>query len=144
MENGEPVITLKTPPDENRIRGEWELRGTGLLENGEILPSAFQALFVQGAPQRILDLQECGLETLCRVDFLRRRVSLCLEGGAVAELALDLGTLYRGHRSAPLCEIELEGKGGSFAPVEALAQELMRRYPLQEEPLSKFQQTMQL
>ena len=42
-ENGEPVITLKTPPDANHKRGEWELRGPGLVEQDEIQPGAFNA-----------------------------------------------------------------------------------------------------
>ena len=143
-ENGEPVITLKTPPDANHKRGEWELRGPGLVEQDEILPGAFNALFAQGAPRQILDLHRCPLETLCRVDFLRRRCLLCLPEGTQVELALDKGTLYRGRRSAPFCEVELELKQGSFSHVEALARRLSQKYGLVEEPLSKFQQTMRL
>ena len=143
-ENGEPVITLKTPPDANHKRGEWELRGPGLVEQDEIQPGAFNALFAQGAPRQILDLHRCPLETLCRVDFLRRRCLLCLPEGTRVELALDKGTLYRGRRSAPFCEVELELKQGSFAHVEALARRLSQKYGLVEEPLSKFQQTMRL
>lgn len=115
-ENGEPVITLKTPPDANHKRGEWELRGPGLVEQDEIQPGAFNALFAQGAPRQILDLHRCPLETLCRVDFLRRRCLLCLPEGTRVELALDKGTLYRGRRSAPFCEVELELKQGQLRP----------------------------
>ena len=75
---------------------------------------------------------------------LRRRCLLCLPEDTRVELALDKGTLYRGRRSAPFCEVELELKQGSFAHVEVLARRLSQKYGLVEEPLSKFQQTMRL
>ena len=93
-----------------------ELRGPGLVEQDEILPGAFNALFAQGAPRQILDLRRCPLETLCRVEFLRRRCLLCLPEGTRVELALDKGTLYRGRRSAPFCEVEL---GANSSPSDA-------------------------
>lgn len=142
-ENEDTVITLKTPADGNRVRGEWSLTGPDLLRPEGFSPHVYRALFSQGAPRLLLQLEGQALQSVCGVQFTRRRCRLQL-GDSVAELALDLGRLYRGGRSAPLTEVELELLEGDFAPVEAFAQELAGRFTLQEEPLSKFQQTMLL
>ena len=142
-ENDDTVITLKTPADGNHIRGEWELTGNELVHGDVVSPHVYRALFSQGAPQAILNLEGRTLQTVCGVQFLRRRCKLQL-GDTVAELALDLGTLHRGGRTGPLIEVELELIRGDFADVEAFARELSDRYALREEPLSKYQQTMRM
>ena len=58
-------------------------------------------------------------------------------GGAEAELALDYGQMSAGGKSAPLCEIELERKGGSEEWFLALGQALAQEFSLKPQPLSK-------
>ena len=142
-ENDDTVITLKTPADGNHIRGEWALSGPHWIQGSQVSNQVYRALFSQGAPQGILALEGRTLQTVCGVQFLRRRFRLQLDG-AVAEMALDLGTLHRGGRTAPLIEVELERLSGEFTTIEAFARELADRFGLIEEPLSKYQQTMAL
>ena len=142
-ENDDTVITLKTPADGNHIRGEWALNGADLIQGSQVSGQIYRALFSQGAPQGILALEGRSLQTVCGVQFLRRRFRVQLDG-TEAEMALDLGTLHHGGRTAPLLEVELELMAGDFSQVEALARELEVRFGLKEEPLSKFQQTMRI
>ena len=142
-ENEDTVITLKTPADGEHRRGEWALTGDSLIEGDVVSEQVFQALLAQGAPPQIMELRDKPLRPVCGVRFLRRRLQLQI-GDAVAELALDLGQFHRGERTAPLMEVELELLRGDFGPVETFARELAERFSLVEEPLSKYQQTMQL
>ena len=143
MENDDAVITLKTPADGDHRRGEWALTGVDLLDGDTVSDQVFRALLAQGAPHQILDIRDKSLQSVCGVRFTRRRFQMQIRE-SVAELAVDLGQLYRGGRTAPLMEVELELLSGEFAPVEAFARELERRFGLAEEPLSKYQQTMQI
>lgn len=142
-ENEDTVITLKTPADGSYVRGEWSLTDAAPLCAGGISPQVFRELVARGAPEQLLTLEPLSLQPVCGVQFTRQRCRLQLEH-ATAELALDSGHLYRGERSRPLAEVELELLQGDFAPVKAFAQALANRFALTEEPLSKFQQTMQL
>ncbi len=127
-ENGDPVVTLKTPA-ENGARGEWEHAGSA--------PDAEQ-LIALGAPEELKTLLQKPLEETCGARFLRRAITLELPKGAVAELALDAGILFRGARETPLCEAEIEHKQGDADETEALAMLLQARYALEPEPESKF------
>ena len=128
MEGATPVVTLKTPAPIPGARNEWETEGTDVL-------STVPALIALGAPKELENLT--AVFPICGAKFTRRAVLLQLEG-CTAELALDHGQLFRGSRSIPLCELELELKSGPPAAMFALAKELAAAYSLKEEPLSKF------
>lgn len=134
MEGGTPVVTLKTPAAIPGARNEWE------TESDDVL-SAVPALIALGAPKELADLT--AIFPICGAEFTRRAVLLQLEN-CTAELALDLGRLFRGDRSTPLCELELELKSGPPAAMFALAKELAAAYGLKEEPRSKFFRASQL
>lgn len=127
-ENGRPVVTLKTPASMG-ARAEWEHPGD--------VPDA-EKLIALGAPEELRTLLQKPLETVCGARFTRRAILLGFAGAGLAELALDEGVLFRGERSAPLCEIELEHKAGKAADTMLLASMLKARYDLQPEPESKF------
>ncbi|BCW87036.1 hypothetical protein sos41_01620 [Alphaproteobacteria bacterium SO-S41] len=55
---------------------------------------------------------------------IERRVALLTDGDSVLELALDQGLVRAGRRTQALCELEIEVKAGSVAPLFALAREL--------------------
>ena len=90
-----------------------------------------------GAPQELKTLLAAGAAPVCGASFTRQAITLAL-GETAAELALDLGFLFRGERKAPLCEVELELKFGDENAVKELADELASKYELTEEPRSKF------
>ena len=133
-ENGEPVVTLKTPAA-GGARGEWEHPGS--------VPDA-EKLLALGAPEELETLLQKPLEPTCGARFDRRAILLQLPGGGLAELALDEGVLFRGDRQAPLCEIELEHKAGEIAETEALAAVLQSRFSLTPERESKHRRAMKL
>lgn len=128
LEGGVSVVTMKTPGEGRYQRGEWELPA------GEPL-AAIPALISRGAPAALAAVT--ALVPVCGAKFLRRAYPLQL-CGCRAELAMDQGTLFRGERSIPLCEVELECKDGDPAALVALAGHLRRAYGLTEEPRSKF------
>ena len=133
-ENGEPVVTLKTPAA-GGARGEWEHPGS--------VPDAGKLLAL-GAPEALETLLRKPLVPTCGARFTRRAILLQLPGGGLAELALDEGVLFRGDRQAPLCEIELEHKAGEIAETEALAAVLQNRFSLTPERESKHRRAMKL
>ena len=55
---------------------------------------------------------------------IERRIALLQDGDTVLELALDQGLVRAGRRTQPLCELEIEVKAGSVAPLFALARDL--------------------
>lgn len=59
------------------------------------------------------------------------------EQGVEIELALDIGTVEAGSRSAPICEVELELKRGPAAALYRLAEQLCDRAQLSIETRSK-------
>lgn len=90
-----------------------------------------------GAPQELCGwLSTLPLEETCRITFTRYSVLLKV-GYAEAELALDRGQLSSNGKSAPLCEIELERKGGSEPAFLALGGALAKAFTLKAQPLSK-------
>ena len=109
-ENERSVITLKTPGS-GYERGEWEWEGEYL--------------------------DEAELTIVCGASFTRIAADLTLEG-AQCELCGDIGWLTGGGRREPLCELELELKGGSAEAMLAFARKLAGKYGLREEQRSKF------
>lgn len=129
-ENERSVITLKTPGS-GYERGEWEWEG-------EYLDEAPEALIAAGAPEALRTLLDAAeLTIVCGASFTRIAAELTLEG-AQCELCGDIGWLTGGGRREPLCELELELKGGSAEAMLAFARKLAGKYGLREEQRSKF------
>lgn len=134
MEGGSPVVTLKAPSGIPGCRNEWE------TPCGDVL-AAVPALIAQGAPESLRDVN--AVRPICGAAFQRRAVLLRLEN-CTAELALDLGRLFREDREAPIQEVELELKSGNPAAMLGLGERLCRDYGLHPEPKSKFYRASRL
>jgi inorganic triphosphatase YgiF len=133
-EGGVPVVTLKTPTDRKGYRNEWE------CECQEVL-AAVPELIRLGAPESLREMEQ--VVPVCGAAFTRRAVMLALPG-CKAELALDLGILFRGDRSTEIQELELELKDGEPAAMLELGDYLCRTYDLREEQKSKFYRASRL
>ncbi len=140
LENGESVCCLKCDVHTGgaeHVREEYECPAHTIEQGLAALPAA-------GAPAALCHaLAQAGVAEICRVHFLRRALTLCYQG-AVAELALDAGTLSRGTRELPLCEIELEYKSGAEEGFRALGARLSAAFYLRPEPRSKLARAMTL
>ena len=135
MENNVSVCTLKTPgigPE----RGEWEV-------NCDSIGKAIAELCKLSGCRELADLCKEGLVVACGARFTRRAGTFTLRD-SVMELALDEGVLLGGSREIPLCELEVEHKGGSLEEMERFAAELASLYNLQAEEKSKFARALAL
>ena len=131
QENDDFVATLKTP-GKSRARGEWQCQASNIH-------SAIPMLVEAGAPAELTTLlEDQTIVPICAARFIRRAANVAFADGTVCELCGDVGMLIGGTREENLCEIEVELKEGSAGTTEAFAQELMKRFGLQEEPRSKF------
>ena len=133
-EGGESVCCLK-------LRGADASSGLHAHEEYECgascVAEGLSSLPEHGAPIDLCTrLRTLPLTETCRVTFSRYAL-LLRTGGAEAELALDYGQMSAGGKSAPLCEIELERKGGSEEWFLALGQALAQEFALKPQPLSK-------
>ncbi len=138
MENKVSVICVKTKLSADgglALRGEWETEGDEPL-------AALPELVKRGAPAELLDVGD--LVCVCRADFRRRARLLRFSDGSEAELALDLGTLSASDTSVPLCETELELKGGEPEAALAFITRLADRCGLTPEPRSKYDRALSL
>ncbi len=70
---------------------------------------------------------------------VRRTVYPIVKNGHAIELTVDQGMIAAGKRSAPLCEIELELKGGKASDLFAVAHELIEALPARLAVKSKSQ-----
>lgn len=134
MEGHVSVVTCKTPGDGPYSRCEWEVHCDDLI-------TALPLLVEAGAPKKLTGLN--GLYPICGAKFLRRALLLDL-GTCKAELALDLGKLFREDREGPICELELELKDGEPTAMLALGDQLCAEYGLHDEPKSKFYRASRL
>ena len=132
MENGVSVCTLKTPAD-GFGRGEWD-RNAPWCE--ETVKALFAAAGLESIPFEKLS-SVCG----ARFTRLAKKVEL---SNCTLEIALDQGILSGGGREIPLCEVEVECKGGDETTVAAWAQRLAEKYGLQPEQFSKFYRAFSL
>lgn len=119
--------TLKTAGDATSAlsqRGEWEMPVAGpALELDRLVGTPWPDLDPQGA-------WAAALQPCFTTDFERTRWLLRERGGAVIEVALDLGAITADGRSDPLCELELELVQGPPEALLALAQRLARHVPV--------------
>ncbi len=126
MENGVSVCTMKTPTS-GFGRGEWDVQALWCEKTAV-------ELFTK-AGQEPISFEK--LIAVCGARFTRLAKTVELAGCTV-EIALDEGVLLGGGRKIPLCELEVERKGGSEAAATVWAQHLAERFGLQAEPQSKF------
>lgn len=133
LENGRSVFCVKTPREDpaSLLRGEWEVEADDASE-------ALRQLAAAGAPAELPLLAKDGLTAVCGARFLRRAQLLQLEDGTRCELAADEGLLFRGEAAQPLCELELELKGGNPASLFRFGALLAETFSLTPEKRSKF------
>lgn len=134
LENGESVCTLKTPA--GSARREFEVRC-------QSIEGAIPELCKLGAPEELSILTQEGVGEVCGAAFTRRACLVTLPQGAV-EVALDMGELFGGQKSQPLCELEVELKSGDPSVALMFAGELALRYGLKPEHGSKFKRALAL
>ena len=134
-ENGKSVCTLKTPAP-GGARGEWETECDDIL-------TAIPELCDLGAPIQLMALTVGGVEQVCGAKFTRLAKTLKPEGCTV-ELALDRGCLMGGGQEMPLCEVEVEYKGGSEEAAVAFAKTLAAEFGLTPETGSKYRRALAL
>ena len=135
LENGVCVCTLKTPGI-GGSRQEWEVRCDG-IEDGVNMLCKLET------PAELPALLKEGLVQVCGARFVRIAATIERDG-CTAELALDQGVLTGGGREIPLCEVEVELKSGSQEACDRYADELARRFCLEQEPKSKFRRALEL
>lgn len=80
---------------------------------------------------------------ICQVTFTRMVHDIGY-GDTLMEFALDIGSLYAGGRTAPICEFELELREGDARDLMELGQELTVRYDLEPENRSKLARCLDL
>ena len=136
MENDRSVITVKTP-GEGHTRGEWACES-------EYLDEALPKLAALGAPAEIGTLDPEQLLPVCGAAFTRITAPLQLSEQTRCAVCGDLGTLTGGEKTQLLCELELELTDGSEQELAAFAKQLMDKYHLAEQPLSKLQRARAL
>lgn len=135
LENGTSVCTLKTPAA-GAARGEWDCLRDSIEE-------AIPELCKLSGHKELLLLTLQGVQPLCGARFTRQALLLEYPNFS-AELALDAGVLLGGGKEIPLCEVELELKGGSEAALNAFAAAFAQRFSLKPEKKSKFRRALVL
>ena len=134
-ENEASVVTMKTAGD-GSTRGEWEYESA-------TLDGAAEKLIALGAPEELQALLAGGAKPVCGAEFVRRAIKVETDG-AVLEVALDCGKLFRENRELPICEVEVELKQGEEAAAVAFAKGLAAQFGLKEEKKSKFVRAVNL
>lgn len=130
-ENGVRMATLKFGGDENQ--GLHRREEVNVVKpEGSVSPDDFPA------QQRMLAELIAGrtLIPVARTD-IERRVRTIRRGESVLELALDAGTVSSQGRSEAVLELEAELLEGPPEALDALRDDLVRRYGLVPEPRSK-------
>ncbi len=107
-------------------RAEWE----------RDLPDAQPVLNETGRPYDALLASSGPLEPAFRVDVARRTAWIDRHGGSV-EIVLDRGRISSNGFEEPVCEVELELKGGNSAALFATAREIGAIVPLRLGVLTK-------
>lgn len=134
LENGVSVCTLKTPAQMGRQ--EYEVI-CDTIEDG------VKELCKLGAPEELLSLTASGVVPVCGAAFTRLARTITFESCSV-EVALDRGELFGGEKVQPLCELEVELKGGEPDAARDFALFLAAKYGLRPENKSKFKRALAL
>lgn len=135
QENLKTVCTLKSPA-KGYGRQELEIECKTIEEGVKVLckldcPTDFPSLVAEGVTE------------VCGAKFHRIAIPVITDRFQ-AELALDEGMLFHKDRTIPLCEVELEYKGGDCEEMTAYARILATLYGLEPEEKSKFARALQL
>ena len=104
-------------------RHEWEWPLTNGTPDVEKLTSVAE---LSDLAKQIADR----LEPVIVSDIWRTRHLVELDDGTVVEASLDIGSIFSGHKSEPVCELELELKRGPVAPLYRLAIRLAATTPM--------------
>ena len=120
-----------------KIREEFECAAPDIDIGLNLLPQV-------GAPQDVCTVLLTGGVTELGFTRFTRRAYLLDTDDCTAELAFDSGSLGRGGKTAPICEIELELKSGSSTAFQQLAQTLQQTFSLTGQSLSKLGRMMSL
>lgn len=135
------VLTLKAPGTligDTHQRQEWE----AVLSDDPFLPKNWPA-DLRRRVQAVVG--EADLRPVLTLRNHRRTWDLFLDGGRVAELALDHGIIRSDRGQAPIHEIEVEAKEeGTMSDLAAIAVILSAHLPLVAEPHSKSERGMAL
>lgn len=135
MENGTPVCTLKTPAG-GLGRNEFECRC-------DTVEAAIPQLCALMGSRALLALTVDGVQPICGARFTRKTFWITRQDFE-AEVALDRGILFGGSREQPLCEVEVELKGGSRDSMLDYARDLQEKFDLRIEHKSKFRRALEL
>lgn len=139
MEGKESIVCVKTPTEDIRTRGEWQVHADTLNDQ------SVEALILAGAPKELLFLYGLGdVFPVCGADFIRKSVMLTFPDGSKAEFALDRGKLFGKTESICFTEVELELYGGSPEETQKLAEYFCSQYGLREQKKSKFARSRML
>lgn len=134
LENNTSICTLKTPAPQGRQ--EYEVLCDDIADG-------VKELCKLGAPAELLELTAGGVREVCGAAFTRQAKTVQLPG-FTAEIALDQGELFSGENRQPLCELEVELKGGDGKLMRNYAFHLAAGYGLQPERKSKFKRALSL
>lgn len=142
-EGAESVCCLKLAASSSydgalKSREEYECSAPDIETGLKLLPQQTDA------PAELCSaLLEAGVHELGRTTFVRH-VAVLKGESCTAELSMDIGLIVRGERTAEICEIELELKGGNAESFERLGQFLQERFRLQPQPMSKLARMLHL
>ncbi len=132
-ENGECVVTVKTPKQSNGAlasRGEWQVKA-------ESISSAIPLLSKTDCPEIIFKLSENELIIVAEFSFTRKLAYIKTDSFE-AELCVDIGYLSPdGKLKMPLSELEIELKSGDVSSLCAFGDELCAKFSLKPERMSK-------
>lgn len=113
---GRRVQTVKQSNGDPVVRGEWECDVTAMAPD---FGAAADSPLDDALPAADRDRLRAVFEV--RVDRAARQVEV---GGGVVEMALDRGQVIADGRDSPVCELELELKGGAPEALFELARSL--------------------
>ncbi len=98
----------------------------------------------EGVLKELLDaVGDEDLVEVCRTEFDRLAMMVACQDTLI-EAAFDFGTLSAADRSIPMEEMELELKEGDVRDLIELGRELVRRFPVVPEEMSKYARCMDM
>lgn len=124
------TVKLDAPAADIGVRGEWEWPvASASLEPARLASLPDGAAAVRQVVDRV--------QPIFVTEIQRTVWHLALDQGTSVEAVLDQGVVQAGARRAPICEVELELKQGSTAPLFQLAIDLADRAALRYGSQSK-------
>ncbi len=138
-----PVVTIKIPSDTVLgggifCRNEWQVTADSIEEG-------VPRLVEMGAPAEIGEIvKNTPMQEKCRIRFTRSSSVLYLPDGVRIDMAIDSGDVSAGEKHDPMLELELELLFGDSAAMIRLSTELIAKYSLQKEYISKYERALRL